>query len=856
MNNYSFVDTDTLPLEVVLSSVRDEKDRDFIRSFLNSEYRDGAMGFEAKASRYFAQLADVFNHSGLDRKEDFLFCPALDHLKKYFDQGKLEKARTELYQRMIDLDAEILIGKWRGHRIEITKDDYITLYTIAGRFNNSADSDVLSHIPVMVMEKPVKMYNADDVCSLYLRAAVKYRRFDIFDKLFEGWTLLERLDYLGSFYDRGARQSGDKDINVLLPSSEEVKKFLSDWVKNLLNDKPSIETVQAFFPMLYKTSHYNASWFVFTLCRQLPEDLIPRIAEKAALFSPFEFFPVEAYNDSCFGKMTEIEFALFSYYCKLVRVKTKQDVTAIARYWHKFIEEEQIMFDYKNPEFWNLLDELLAPFFNEDLLVELLKIPEKLFILHDNTPCFYVFDFDWFAHFIALWLLRGKGKLPKKNLYERSIAKIKSGKYRHLPEAAYFALGDFLRTQLKEYSRADSENAYFLLYILYADGIDNFNDALSFARQVNEHCQFDELGYNLYMLAFSKSPESVREETILAAISPRLWMYYFREHPELFEQKILNRWEQAGDNFEERKQAIDDIYKWTSDAYIPPSEKFISQIVASAKNEDESKCLELHSLLEWNFQFRNDFQQHFKNFPKDAEWLSVRCSKFLNGLSKKQPAEWKNVNDCALYASSWLRQKSLWKALQPLLTAFRNAQKILVKPDLSSDDTLVTDIMWFFRSRDTKQLENLRVDMAAAFCRYLNPRAETKRDPSRYTDFDKAQKKDFRPDMCEPSPFWRYAYTRALADLEVISDGKGHFFKKYLEDALKAEPCGEVKKQLEKTLEKLHTIRQTAAPGHDTQRLFEAFWQLREAHAHSLGLEIDINGSKNLRNQEWKDRER
>jgi hypothetical protein len=203
-----------------------------------------------------------------------------------------------------------------------------------------------------------------------------------------------------------------------------------------------------------------------------------------------------------------------------------------------------------------------------------------------------------------------------------------------------------------------------------------------------------------------------------------------------------------------------------------------------------------------------------------------------------------------------MRQKSLWKALQPLLTAFRNAKELLVNADLSPASRLVLEIIGFFRSSDAKALKHLRIDMAAHFCRFLNPAAKTPRGAARYTAQEKGNATYFRLDFTEPSPLFRYAYARALADLAVVSDGKGHFFKKTLDAAIEAEPCPEVKKQLETTREKLRRIRENAAPGRDTQRLYEAFWQLRQAHALSFGADIDEEASKLLRVREWRDERR
>ncbi len=894
----NFINTGNLSIELSLSYIRDKEKLDYIRSLLKDKYIINNETITERENDKLLGFTSFINNLGFSYKQKILFYKNLKDLKKYFDQSKLHDERfalipdicrltkeiaeyaeedTEfkeaLNQRFFDINANKLIDKWKLYGIEITKDDYLALYAMTGWFSNSENRDILSSIPSMGKKKKEDRNNS--LYALYLCTAIKYHRFDVFDKLFEGWTLLDKLDYFGNceFLDH-IQPTDDKEIAALLPSREGIKNFFSDWIRNLLSGKPTIDTVRAFFPMLYEAPHYKASNFIYTICQHSAstQDLIHFIAQQAVSFSPSDFFQRDTYNNC--GTMPEIELAIFSCYCKLITPKTHDDIIAIARYWYKLIEYEQTSFYHDNSNFWSLMDTLIGTFLDDTLLTALLQIPEKLLLQDDKTPCFYIYDFDWFAHFIALYLLSKKNQLPKKNIISRAINKVIEGKYRELPETVLKMLSELITTEEDRLFDSSESGTTYLIYLLYIDNIPP-SESLTFAQKANKELWDKEICYWLYYIALEKNHGTITDDILLQELPFELLKYRIKDNPSLFLKESLVLLNKAGQNFEEIRKAvwkIKELAKTISGlplfSVTQKREILLSFLIEeqrdqlfkpffdAAINESESDYIALYTLLELHVSLPQDFEQYFRTFQNHKTLLTSCCSKLLNSISKKQPSEWISIFDCVIQASWYLvnSKKSLWSGLHPLLTAFRNSKEVLVNLDLSPEHKLASSITRFFRYSEPKDLKALRQDMANEFCKYLSPKTDNLRSAEKYTNADKAESDYFRLDFTEPSPYWRYAYARSLEDIEATTDGKGHFFHERLKKAAENEPCPEVKVRIEKTISKLERIRKSVSHGnHHTRRLYEAFWWLREAHRRSLGLPIDTEASKLLRIKEWRD---
>jgi hypothetical protein len=287
-------------------------------------------------------------------------------------------------------------------------------------------------------------------------------------------------------------------------------------------------------------------------------------------------------------------------------------------------------------------------------------------------------------------------------------------------------------------------------------------------------------------------------------------------------------------------------------AFLPVELKtsFMENFIQKAEQDTSGNHIELFTLL----QIEYAFPEEWAALPKDKkEWLYTTCSIFLNTVFCKMQAEqWRPIFDFVLAAALYVTQKGLWKGLNPLMRAFRNSKTPLVNPDLSPKHALVHVIMQFFMQRDQDTLKQLRLDMAHDFIKYLKPEVKTKRSPEGYTPVERKER-GFDETYNEPSPLFRYAYVRALADLEVAGE-RNHFFKQALLAVQENDPSPDVQGQVKKTIMRLDLLRDSISPGRHTQRLHEAFWWLRQAHLLSLDQTLNAEDSKKVRIREWRER--
>jgi hypothetical protein len=154
----------------------------------------------------------------------------------------------------------------------------------------------------------------------------------------------------------------------------------------------------------------------------------------------------------------------------------------------------------------------------------------------------------------------------------------------------------------------------------------------------------------------------------------------------------------------------------------------------------------------------------------------------------------------------------------------------------------------FFRIENQEKLKELRYDMANDFAEYLKP-AKNERQAEKYTQ---KERESFDLSYTEPSPYWRYAYVRALGDLGIKTDRRGHFFHKILENVSENDPSEDVKAAAKKVMEELDSLRKGYSGANHKKCLFEAFWWLKQAHVISLGGKVDSKKANDLRIKEWR----
>jgi len=187
----------------------------------------------------------------------------------------------------------------------------------------------------------------------------------------------------------------------------------------------------------------------------------------------------------------------------------------------------------------------------------------------------------------------------------------------------------------------------------------------------------------------------------------------------------------------------------------------------------------------------------------------------------------------------------LWAGMKALLLLIRALKGPAFEPDLSwwgsyKDSKrargvvrLAHDLMFGFQTfarteqEDDPKLVELRTDLA----RFCVERLSTRKDKSGPT---------------EPDATWRYGYVRALGELGVNPDGKGH---QTLHHVMNDDADAEVRAAAQKVYPRLR--EQRAAPeGNPRRAMLAALWWIRQAQMISVGVDVDADGANRTRAEE------
>ncbi|GHV79080.1 hypothetical protein AGMMS49944_08710 [Spirochaetia bacterium] len=696
-----------------------------------------------------------------------------------------------------------------------------------------------------------KFIDAEKIHEARIKAVPKIGRWN--------WELIG--DAVTAYYNENEqfRNTYDKHLaknkaeQCKIPDKKEFERFLySSFLSALDKNKPDIITVQAAFPMLYKDGRRACGRFVEYIIQEFPEiELVEKIAAKAAHFPVQDFFPVESFQNYRRGDMGYFEYTVFKRYLALVKPNSRDDVLRLAHYWYRFIDCQD---GYIRLDDFPILDPLIAPYFDEEMLHDLLRIS-----LDSGKEEACLYDYQWFAHFISISLLSSKGKVVKKTSTEKAIEKVISGKPHALPENILAQISPILKSS--KYPLSD-ESAH-LLYLLYVQGCKDPEHALAFCEEIYKSIiGSKQICCQLYCLALEKKQPFYLEDHLFD-IPFDLFVYPLVDDSAFFPVVLQSLYEKTGNTYEDRREMIRKIESLCTaiidrkddtdmgnrkeklillSAEIKAS--FLEMCLQRAEQDTSGNHIELFTLLQIEYTLP----------VNKKEWLYKTCSTFLNTVfSKMQIEQWEPVFEFVRAAAWYVTQKSLWHGLNPLMRVFRNSKTPLVNPDLSPKHALVHEIMHFFKRRDQDALKQLRLDMAHDFIKYLKPDAKEKRNPDSYTPLER-EETGFDETYNEPSPWFRYAYVRALADLEVKGERR-HFYKNILEEYQKNDPSPDVQGQLKKTIKRLDFLRDSISQCRHTQRLYEAFWWLRQAHLLSLGQVINAEESRKARIREWRERD-
>ncbi|MDR1970569.1 MAG: hypothetical protein LBQ46_01485 [Treponema sp.] len=540
------------------------------------------------------------------------------------------------------------------------------------------------------------------------------------------------------------------------------------------------------------------------------------IAQEAARFPVRDFLEAGTFQDYSAGNLGQAELEVFQRYNELIRPEDEGEALLLLNYWYRFIDclgPDGVVPDPLAA--YPLLDALVRPYLDRA------SFREGLFAVGGENPenpeerLFYRQEF--LVHYLAL----------KKNL-----------------QLSENELG-LLRTLLRKDGVLGHKPAQYLCELLVSAGIDG-KEAEAFYEKARRETGDRGFCFRLKKLCWQKTASKI-DEAFFASLPLDLLVYAVKEGglaagklgPLAAEQLIKDHGDRQG-MFRELRDAIPQL--------SPENQSDFFGFFCRRAEEETEGLDDLHLFLEFHAWLPGPVQDFLSSSPGKEEQIVLRCGKLL-GKFRNDP------DNPALFSAAvsalWFlsRFRAYWKALNPFLIAFRNSRAIFLEGDLRPKaGALADEIARLFHSRDQEKLRQLRRDMADSFADRLKP-AKQGRNGEAYTAFERKQK-GFDLSLAEPNPFWRYAYIRALADLGVAADEKGHSFKETLKAVADKDPSPLVRGAAARAIKKLDMLREGIVGKNHRKRLYQAFWWLRQASMLSRGQKIDEKAARDLRIQE------
>jgi len=578
----------------------------------------------------------------------------------------------------------------------------------------------------------------------------------------------------------------------------------------------------------------------------------------------------------------EYGLIVFKRYCEKLELKTHEDALFVSEFWFNLFYLEQQFFSsvYTTSYRYSSNLEKEGPFFykyifykyiyNEDFICSFLSISKK-----------YPSDCSLSMYCLARWVLYQKNK--DENISDIVSVMKKVSKLLHDEKINFpVKVAEFIRSykMSNELKRNGNNNEVirFLFYLTAALGGEQYQNILKDLNRAEEH-------FPLYYIRYKYSHENFIPEEFLNFLfgleNPSFngsenEFYNLELIREACNEGVLEKQivlEKVSDYIEKNRELLfksTKIKEFIKYFFIETEENetdeaqtaFFMQFCERAVQESEDLCTELYLFLKiWN-EFHKKTDRILKEHTEINNILVTRCCKKLNNFRKNieqkefPEHEYKYLNEYILPASYfiWEGTGNIWKALKPLIMAFRVSKDVLLdellNPTNNISDLFINSITSFFRIEDQEKLKELRYNMANDFAEYLKP-TKNERQAEKYTQKER-ETEGFDLSYTEPSPYWRYAYVRALGDLGVKTDKLGHYFHKILENVSEKDTSEEVKKAAKKVMEELDLIRKGYSGDNHKKCLFEAFWWLKNAHMLSLGGEIDRNKALEQRIKEWR----
>jgi hypothetical protein len=295
-------------------------------------------------------------------------------------------------------------------------------------------------------------------------------------------------------------------------------------------------------------------------------------------------------------------------------------------------------------------------------------------------------------------------------------------------------------------------------------------------------------------------------------------------------------------------------------------QEVLEDLYNAAVKENAPLPYECYIFLGFCFSLKTASEAFFKNDER-LKTITAKCTRFLNALKNINETEFAVDEQMFLYDyarnAAWFLRLFFphWKGVKLLLNVFRASKRAWVKENLSYDanefgyNNLGLIISHFFQAGTGEERGRLRQEMANGLADNLKPIPENKRDPERIKRYAQEEQSipGFDINLFEPNPYFRYAYVRAIEDLGVDPDGKGHFIHTILDKAAETDPDKQVREAAASASKELRKLRGGWKGGNHTGLLNEAFWWIRQAHLLTLGVKFDEKLANEYRI--WENRE-
>jgi hypothetical protein len=617
----------------------------------------------------------------------------------------------------------------------------------------------------------------------------------------------------------------------------------------------------------------------------LKKEFIDVIAKGAAAYPVKSFLPFKNGQTTMPVESNEYEIDILRSYCEIVASNNNyEDVLFLAQFWFsnfnfdfpglpissgkvysKFIRSEDFLYEKVFLRFIN----------NEDFVCRYLSIPQEAGEEFSEVGQY------WVEYYLAC--LIGHKNNPKKDIFDAAFQELKHKNFIFSEQMSGFIQSNkTLDTLLKEETYSSSLNVLNKKARLFLGGLCAALDDVRYDSILEKtHDTGDQFSLYLIKHRYTTHKEIVPQnylEFLFGLKNPsrttREGEFYplelIREacrNGVLTKQTVLEKVSEYIDKHRKALIGSNEIEGLIS--YFGAQKALFMRFNERAVQENDDSYTELSVFLRLRSYFPDEIDTMLEKHTENINTLIIRCSKMLNVLKRYvERNEFPEDEQIFYYdyvrpASDfiWERTDNIWKTLKPLLMAFRAYKGPLLNGSLRGFSPLFEFITFFFRIEDKEKLKELRYDMANDFIEYLKPLNpdKEKRQSENYTPIER-DAEGFDTSFTEPSPYWRYAYIRALGDLSVRNDKRGHPFYAILkkisgrdpEKKADGDPSEKVRKAADKVMNELNAIRKGYSGNNHKKSLYEAFWWLRQAHMLSLGEKVDSKEALELRIKEWR----